>query len=70
MAKVQIKLASSEGRTFAVGQKVVARGEGEKTEGKIVGFVRSVGGDLILAKIRIDRGRPVIRAWLQDIEAA
>lgn len=70
MARNIIKLATSEGRTFALGQLVVAKGElnCEKTAGRIEGFVRSVDGSLIVAKIRT--GKTLVRAVLQDIEPA
>jgi hypothetical protein len=65
-----IKLASAEGRTFALGQIVVATGDAdlEKTTGEIEGFVRSVDGSLIIAKVRV--GKKLIRAFLQDLEPA
>lgn len=67
MARNIIKLASAEGRTFALGQLVVARGESDtdKVTGRIEGFVRSVDGALIIAKVRV--GRTLVRAVLQDI---
>lgn len=70
MPKNIIKLASAEGRTFALGQTVVAAGEldGSKTTGRIVGFARSVDGRLTIAKVRV--GRTLVRALLQDLEPA
>lgn len=66
----KIKLASAEGRTFALGQIVCAQGEisGPKSTGEIVGFKRSVNGNFIIAQIRLHGSRTVVRAVLQDIE--
>jgi hypothetical protein len=65
-----IKLASAEGRTFALGQIVCAQGEinGPKSTGEIVGFKRSVSGDFIVAKIKLHGSRTIVRSVLQDIE--
>lgn len=70
MAKNIIKLAAAEGRTFALGQQVVARGEldAPKTTGEIEGFVKSVDGSLIIAKVRV--GKTLLRACLQDLDPA
>jgi hypothetical protein len=70
MAKNIIKLASAEGRTFALHQIVVARGESEteKLTGRIEGFARSVDGNLIIAKVRV--GKTLVRACLQDLDPA
>ena len=70
-----IKLASAEGRTFALGQIVVERpcdpafrADWHGETGVIEGFVRSVSGGLIVAKIRV--GKRLCRAFLQDINPA
>lgn len=61
MARNLIKLASAEGRTFALGQTVTT----EHGTGRIKAFVRSVDCSFIVAKVRI--GKKLVRAILQDL---
>jgi|HubBroStandDraft_1064217.scaffolds.fasta_scaffold37683_4 hypothetical protein len=65
-----IKLASAEGRTFALGQTVTVPVPDDthhhRLRGEITGFRRSVDGSLIIAKVRV--GKALVRAFLQDIE--
>lgn len=63
-----MKQATHLGVTFKVGQFVVAKGDLDeaKIPGKILGFVHSVNGAYIIARIRV--GKSVARAYLGDIE--